>query len=108
MTSPAPNASVPMGTVLLQGGATDDVGVSQVQVAVQDTVTKQWLRPNGSFANGYATVTATLASPGATSTGWSYSFQPPVARKYGVSVIARDAAGNTDPTKPWTTFQVVG
>lgn len=107
MSSPANNATVPMGPVQLVGGATDDVGVTVVQLAVQDSVTKQWLRPNGTFATGYATVNATLASPGATSTGWTFTFNPPVARKYGVSVIAKDASGNTDPTKPWVIFTVV-
>ncbi len=108
MTSPANNAEVPIGPIELRGSATDDVGVASVLVAVQDTVTKEWLRPNGTFATGYATVTATLANPNATTTTWSYTFTPPIARKYGVSVIAKDAAGNQDPTRPWVSITVTG
>ena len=96
-----------MGPIQLMGNATDNVGVTVVQVAIQDNVTKQWLRANGTFAAGYNAINATLASPGATSTGWNFTFTPTVARKYGVSVIAKDANGNTDPTKPWVTIQVV-
>ncbi|MCW2764501.1 MAG: conserved repeat protein [Nocardioides sp.] len=106
LTSPAPNAQVPMGPVPMNGGATDNVGVTSVLLAIQDSVTKQWLRPNGTFAAGYATVTASLGSPGAPTTAWTYTFTPPVARKYGVSVIAKDANGNTDPTKPFVNFTV--
>ena len=107
MTSPANNAQVPMGPVQLMGNATDNVGVTVVQLAIQDTVTKQWMRANGTFATGYFAFNATLANPGAASTGWSFTFTPPVARKYGVSVIAKDANGNADPTKPWVQFTVV-
>jgi DNA-binding beta-propeller fold protein YncE len=107
MTSPVNNAQVPLGPVQLVGNATDNVGVTVVQLGIQDTVTKEWMRANGTFAAGYATVNATLGSPGAASTGWTFTFNPPVARKYGISVIAKDANGNADPTKPWVTIQVV-
>ncbi len=106
MTSPANNATVPMGAVPLTGNATDNTGVDAVLIAIQDTVTKQWLRANGTWSAQYGTLTATLANRGATSTGWSYTFTPPVARKYAVTVIAQDAAGNQDPTKPRVTFTV--
>lgn len=108
MTSPANNASVPIGPIVLRGAASDNVGVASVLLGVQDAVTKQWLRPNGTFATGYANVTATLAAPNATTTTWSYTFTPPLARKYGISVIAKDAAGNQDPTKPWVSITVTG
>ncbi|WP_228942548.1 SMP-30/gluconolactonase/LRE family protein [Nocardioides sp. Leaf374] len=106
VTSPAQGAQVPLGAVPLRGGATDDTGVATVLLAVQDTVSKEWLRPDGSFGASYRTVTAVLAAPGATSTTWAFTFQPPLARTYAVTAIARDAAGNQDPTKPRSTFTV--
>ncbi|MGB0100780.1 MAG: hypothetical protein WBP61_10920, partial [Nocardioides sp.] len=106
MTSPTQGSTVAMGPVELTGEATDNLGVDVVLVAIKDTVTQEWLRPNGTWARQYASHTTTLADRGATSTAWSFDFTPPVARKYAVSVIARDAAGNQDPTKPWVTFTV--
>ncbi len=97
---------MPLGAVPLRGGASDDTGVATVLLAVQDTVSKEWLRPDGSFGASYRTVTAVLAAPGATSTTWAFTFQPPLARTYAVTAIARDAAGNQDPTKPRSTFTV--
>ena len=106
ITAPANNATVAMGPVAMRGNATDNVGVDQVLIGIQDTVTKQWLKPDGTWSATYTTVTATLASRGATSTGWTYTFNPPVARKYGVTVVAKDAAANVDATRPWNVFTV--
>jgi hypothetical protein len=73
-------------------------------VAIKDTAAGLWLQANGNWATQYATLTATLTSPGATSTTWSYTWTPAVAGSYGVSVVATDASGNVDLTKPWVTF----
>ena len=107
MTSPANNAQVPLGPVQLvrqrdrqrrrDRGADRHPGHRDQAVAAG----QRHLR------HGYATINATLANPGAASTGWTFTFTPPIARKYGVSVIAKDANGNADPTKPWVTIQVV-
>ncbi|MCW2768433.1 MAG: conserved repeat protein [Nocardioides sp.] len=106
ITSPANNAVLPMGPVSMSGNATDNIGVDQVLLAIQDTVTKEYLRTNGTWSAQYGTITATVANRGATSTGWSYTFAPPVARKYAVTAIAQDAASNQDATKPRNTFTV--
>jgi hypothetical protein len=106
MSSPANNSTVPMGPVLLQGAATDNVGVASVALGIQDTVSKQWLRPDGTWSATYTTIQATLASAGAASTTWQFAFTPPIARTYGVSVIAKDTSNNTDATKPWVRFTV--
>lgn len=105
ITSPAHNATV-TGPVAMAGNATDDVGVDQVLLAIQDTVTKEYLRANGTWTAQYGTVTATLAARGTTSTGWTYAFAPPTARKYAVTAVARDAVGNQDATKPRHVFTV--
>lgn len=106
ITAPANNATLPMSPVAMTGNATDNTGVDQVLLAIQDTVTKEYLRANGTWTIQYGTITATLANRGAASTGWSYTFTPPTARKYAVTAIARDAAGNQDATKPRHVFTV--
>ena len=96
--------SVPAG---LSGEASDDIGVDHVRVAIQDRVSKAWLRANGTWG-AFQNHQATLASPGAATTGWSYAFTPPAggSGRYTVQVAAVDAAGNVDPTKPWVPFEV--
>ena len=106
ITTPANNAVLAAGPVSMTGNATDNIGVDQVLLAIQDTVTKEYLRANGTWTTQYGTVTATVANRGATSTGWSYTFTPPTARKYAVTAIARDAAGNQDATKPRNVFTI--
>ena len=93
--------------VELSGQAADGVGVDQVRVAVQDRVSKQWLRANGTWG-GFQNQQATLAQPGGTSTGWTFAFTPPSggSGQYAMQIAAVDAAGNVDPTKPWVTFNV--
>ncbi|WP_243058769.1 SMP-30/gluconolactonase/LRE family protein [Nocardioides sp. SR21] len=106
ITTPANNATFPMGPVSMTGNATDNLGVDQVLLAIQDTVTKMYLRANGTWTTQYGTITATVTNRGATSTGWTYTFTPPVGKKYAVTAIARDAAGNQDATKPRNVFTV--
>jgi hypothetical protein len=45
-----------------------------------------------------------VAAPGATSTSWSYAFNPPAGGSFGYQVRARDAASNTSPVSSWRTF----
>jgi len=100
------NASGWTGT--LAGSASDNVsGVQREQVSILDNnTTKYW---NGSsFASGTEVfLTATLASPGATSTTWSLPFPNssfPADGSYSVHALATDAAGNAEATGTLTTF----
>ncbi len=106
LTSPTANQTIPQGPITLTGQATDDVALGTVKVGIQNATTKQWLKADGTFQTAYTTVNATLASPGATSSSWSFVFTPPVTGRFGISVIAADANGNIDPTKPWVLFNV--
>lgn len=104
LTTPANNAALPLGPVNIGGNATDNVGVAAVKVAIRDNATLKWW--NGSGWGPFVYLDSSVASPGATSTAWSYTWNPPVAGSYGIMVQAVDAAGNVDPTKPWRTFTV--
>lgn len=80
----------------LAGTATDDFGVGAVKVALQETESSRYLQPNGTLAAGFATVNATLASPGATSTTFTLPVDLPSAGNYAVTAYAVDSSGQWD------------
>ena len=47
----------------LAGTATDDLGVREVLVSLEDQDTSRYLQPNGSMSSAFATRTAILATP---------------------------------------------
>lgn len=105
IATPTANSTVPAGTVTTTGTATDNVGVTQVRVAIRDRATQQWLQANGTWGSAYAYRLATLGTPGGTSTNWSYSLSLPTG-SFAVDVRALDAAGNLDPSAAWRPFIV--
>ncbi len=102
VTTPSPNQSFPAGLIELTGAATDNQEVAEVELAIKNSTTGQWW--TGSGWGGFTYLDATLATPGATSTGWSFTFDPPATGGYGMLVRAQDAAGNYDPSRPWVSF----
>ncbi|MFF5074895.1 Ig-like domain-containing protein [Micromonospora olivasterospora] len=80
----------------LAGTATDDKGVQAVRVALRDLDTGRYVQPNGTMAANFATVNATLASPGATSTTFTLSIDLPTKGEYSVEAWAVDTAGQQD------------
>jgi DNA-binding beta-propeller fold protein YncE len=104
---PSSNQTLSGVPAQLSGSATDNVGVTQVRVAIRDRTTGLWLRGNGTWGT-FQNHDATLSSFGGTSTNWSFSFTPAAngSGNYALQVAAVDAAGNIDPTKPWVAFQL--
>ncbi|RJK97849.1 PKD domain-containing protein [Vallicoccus soli] len=97
---------VPAGPHLdLAGTASDDKGVAAVQVRVLDDDTGRYLKADGSFSSGAASVPAVLAAPGATSTAWSLPVDLPGAGDYRVTVLAVDTAGQQDPSGATATYR---
>ncbi|MEH1016285.1 hypothetical protein V6U90_24660 [Micromonospora sp. CPCC 206060] len=80
----------------LAGTATDDKGVQSVRVALRDLDTGRYVQPNGTMAASFATVNATLASPGATSTTFTLPIDLPTRGEYSVEAWAVDTAGQQD------------
>jgi hypothetical protein len=80
----------------LAGTATDDIGVANVRVALRDADTNRYVQPNGTMAAAFATLNATLASPGATSTTWSLSTDLPTKGDFRVEAFAVDTSGQQD------------
>jgi hypothetical protein len=92
--------------VVLSGSASDDVGVTDVRVAVRDAASKLWLQSDGvTFGSAYALLPSSLDAVGGVLTGWSLAVSL-VDGSYAVQVKAEDAAGNVDPTPPWIPFTV--
>ncbi|MEO9326141.1 PKD domain-containing protein [Nocardioides sp. C4-1] len=80
----------------LTGTATDDRGVAAVRVALLEQDSSRYLQPDGSLAAAFATLPATLANPGGTSTTWSLSRTLPVQGDWAVGALATDTAGQQD------------
>jgi arylsulfatase A-like enzyme len=105
ITSPAAGQVVPPGTLTASGRATDDRGVSAVQVAVRDSQGR-WLRTDGTWTTTTTWLSgAALTAPGATATDWSRAVTLS-AGAYSIGARARDNASRLDPTPAWVAFTV--
>lgn len=80
----------------ITGTATDDIGVSAVKVALQDSLTRRYVQPNGTLSASFAALNATVDSPGATSTTFTLPVDLPAAGNYGVTAWAVDTSGQQD------------
>jgi hypothetical protein len=80
----------------LAGTATDDKGVAGVKVALRDLDTGRYVQPNGTMASTFATVNATLASPGETSTTFTLPIDLPTKGEFSVEAWAVDTVGQQD------------
>ena len=80
----------------LAGSATDDHGVAEIRVALEEQDSSRYLQPNGSLSAAFATRTAVLATPGGTSTRWTLSIDLPGQGDWAVTAFAYDTAGQQD------------
>ncbi|HEY6533380.1 MAG TPA: PQQ-dependent sugar dehydrogenase [Acidimicrobiales bacterium] len=93
ITAPASGASVARPTTI-QGAAADPTGIDHVHLQIRDGATNHYW--NGTaFQVAAAEVLATLASAGATTTAWSYSFNPPTisVQPYQLTATAHGTGG---------------
>ncbi len=93
-------------TVVLDGTATDNVGVTRVRLTIYNTANNHtW--DGAAFTSDYSTVEATVTDNGSNTT-WSYDMvNPPIETQVVFTALAYDAAGNTDPSRPWRLFEVL-
>ena len=103
ITVPAQDQTIPTLTLSATGTATDNMGVASVGVAIKDRTTNLWWRANGTWG-AYQVHQATLATPGASSTTWSFTWNAPGPGQYSIMAIATDTAALVDPTKPTRRF----
>src|SRR5688572_23885939 len=101
VTTPAANGvafpTVPIG---LAGTAADDVGVSGVALKIRKPATAEFWN-GAAWTSTDTSVPAVLSAPGATSTGWTYSFTPPASGSFSVLATALDVEGRRDATPPF-------
>jgi hypothetical protein len=79
------------------GSAKDVAGVRQVQLSIQQASTARYWNGSAFSGSSQSFVTATLASPNASSTTWAYGFTSagfPADGTYTVSVRATDTLGH--------------
>ena len=112
LTYPVLNAQLPNATVNFTGLATDNVGVNRVRISLKRLSNNTYWSgsPTGSgFSSTFRYWDATLDAPGATSTGWTWSWTPrssTVPGDFQILVQAMDAAGNVDQSTPNVRFTV--
>jgi sugar lactone lactonase YvrE len=105
VVAPTRNQVFPVEPITFTGSASDDVGVSTVQVAIRNVTTQLWWHANGTWGT-YQVQTTSLGTPGGKTTSWSYGWTPPAVGSYSVLALAKDAAGNVTTKKPTVPFSV--
>jgi DNA-binding beta-propeller fold protein YncE len=91
---------------LITGTASDDLSVAAVKAALKNRDTGLWWNQATATWGPITWNPATLAAPGATTTGWAWS--PSVGTgNYLVQARAVDGAGRTDPTIASARFSAV-
>jgi virginiamycin B lyase len=95
VTNPVANASVAR-PVAMSGNASDNVGVTAVELAIYNSASQWW---NGTtWQAAYTRVAATLSAPNSTATSWTYSFSPPSGGSYWMNAVFIDPAYNYSVT----------
>jgi hypothetical protein len=106
VTTPAPDGTLSdPGTI--SGTAADVHRVVYVDVAVRRASTNQWLKPNGTWAAGFAWNSATLSAPNTVATDWSFVLDAPAPGTYNLQVRMRDSRGDVTVIREYSTFTVV-
>ena len=98
ITSPPVGANLEVGPVPISGTATAPGGVKKIQVEIKRVNDGTWQHPDGTFGAFYA-FTATLASPGAVSTGWTLDATLANFGDYMLYVKTFDQGGADEPVK---------
>jgi len=105
LATPTNGQTLTSAPINITGAATDNVGVTSVRLELRRTSDQAYW--NGTTFQPTSTfVLATLASPGATSTSWSYSFNPGANASYSVRATAVDAKPNVDGSPAFRSFSL--
>lgn len=90
-------AYLPDNEVVFAGTASDDLGVTQVRVAIQDSTTKLWWHANGTWGS-IQWHASELTRPGRITTAWSWHWPGGPEGSFVLHAQARDANGASDAT----------
>ncbi len=106
ITSPTSNQVFLASPVTITGTASDAGRIASVSVSVYRSLASGGQYWNGSaWQTPFVALPATLSSPNATNTNWTYLFQAPAGGNFWVAAFAYDAAGNY-VTVPFRGFNV--
>jgi hypothetical protein len=103
--SPTGTQTAASADLTLGGTATDDKGVQNVKLTVVNTDNGRYLQPDGTLGTGYNMVTATLGTPGATSTTWSLQITLPSSGSYVVTAFAFDTSSQQSVGSSTATYR---
>ena len=92
-------------SVAMEGSATDNVAVAEVNLIIKDQETGNYLQDNGTTWGAWNAVPASLSAPNTPSTDWDWNGTLPESN-FEVWVQVKDLAGNKDPNKASATFRV--
>jgi hypothetical protein len=98
MTSPLDGSTVSRTAFTAMGIAIDDQAVASVNVSVHDEAHDRWLRSDGTWDTLQVWMPATLGSPGASSTDWTFAVPKLPSGSYRISARSSDLQGLTDAT----------
>jgi DNA-binding beta-propeller fold protein YncE len=106
LTTPTNNASY-ASPVSITGTASDDVGVTQVRIAIRNNAMPYtWWNGSG-WQSAYTYVLAAMDVPGGASVSWTYAFGPPGPGNFGIQVRSIDAVGNLGANTTWRNFTTI-
>lgn len=92
-------------SVTLAGTATDDIGVANVRVSLQERDTGRYLQANGTLGTTVAWREATLSPANATTTAWSLgTITLPSGGNWRFTAVAFDTHGQQDPSVPTASY----
>ena len=98
--------------LFITGTASDNVGVTRVEIVLYDSSGNTWDSASDSFTPAYTRFVAALNPPGDPAPSWQSPIIDPTpglgfpAGDYTVGAQAFDAAGAKDPIMPWHHFTV--
>ena len=99
LSAPPDGATTGVGQPLYIGGAaTDNLGITAVDVFIQRASDGRWYRSDFDFwsTNSSTHSEAVLVSPGEATTDWTMEFTPAIADVYTIYGVAVDPEGNVD------------
>jgi outer membrane protein assembly factor BamB len=113
VTSPSDGSTLanPNGNLTIEGTASDGAGVSGVTVAIQENGPSGawWDAATGTWSSGPVSSAATVASPGAPSSDWSYTFPAPTTGgAYSITAYTQSVGGQSDVAGAHAGISILG
>jgi len=110
ITSPVDDSLVDAGPLAITGTTADDRAVETVRVTVRDLDRgTYWNSDVGAWQATWGRWDAVVAAPGATSSRWTYAFDPDTAGsgRYRVTATSWDQSGREDPVRARVEYTAV-